>query len=81
MLGMCAGWASELQANTPALHQTQCGASVAQPKRVSAGQSPASSARRERRPYGWQSPQGAVLGCDSGKVTNSIQRLTQAIVA
>jgi len=29
--------ASELQANTPALHQTQCGASVAQPKRMSAG--------------------------------------------
>ena len=32
-------------------------------------------------PYGWQAPQGTVLGCDSGKVTNSIQRLTQAIVA
>src|SRR5262245_1871896 len=39
-------WASELQANTPALHHTcpggrcqgtQCGASVAHPKRVSAG--------------------------------------------
>jgi len=29
--------ASELQANTPALHHTAFGASVAQPKRVSVG--------------------------------------------